>query len=162
MNRNIARLWADALTSGEFVQGRWFLASRHYRSQGPYEHCVGGVLCELATRVGVVDAHPSAIGEYNVITYGTGHGVLSHSSIPKEVLAWANIAPCTRASARTAQLITDYNGSTHPMSVLNDMGFLTFAQFADMIRNGRVLGLSDDDIHMNNCTHQDHSPDITY
>jgi hypothetical protein len=39
------RLWADALRSGEFVEGRVFLASRN--GSGEMQHCCLGVACEL-------------------------------------------------------------------------------------------------------------------
>ena len=51
MRREIAERWADALESGEYVQGQSYLKT-HWPKIGTY-HCCLGVLCELAVKDGV-------------------------------------------------------------------------------------------------------------
>lgn len=44
MKAEVAKIWVDALRSGEYTQGR--AALKNVSKQG-YEHCCLGVLCEL-------------------------------------------------------------------------------------------------------------------
>ncbi len=119
MNPEIKDAWITALRSGEFQQGTGAL---HVGSHGsvPEQFCCLGVLCELATRAGVVGSPQlQADGRYS-------YGPLLHAAyLPPEIAAWAGLDD--NALPRNPKL-----RDTTTLSQHNDAG-KTFEQIADII-----------------------------
>ena len=89
MNKDIAEMWAKALRSGRYIQGRSAL-KRKIKDE-PIKHCCLGVLCELALRerlalrVGV-EYEFNGLGYEIRSTYSfNGH----KSRLPEAVMDWA-------------------------------------------------------------------------
>lgn len=82
MNKDIKEKWVTALRSGEYEQGRGYLAV-----DGKY--CCLGILCELAHAEGITNkaTHQGTYAEYSVYGKGMSAGVL-----PSEVIEWAGLS----------------------------------------------------------------------
>lgn len=107
MKKEIADLWVKALRSGEFQQGKESLCH-----DGAY--CCLGVLCELASKEGVVRREELGDG---VVQFGGG------GDFPgREVVRWADLdSPTGRLNGHKA------------LFALNDDEGWTFAEIADHI-----------------------------
>ena len=85
MKPEIARLWAEALESGEYKQGRTLLHNAKTN-----EYCCLGVLCELAIQAGVPVVKAPANG--NRTAYS---GIMSYDGrsgyLPESVSDWAGL-----------------------------------------------------------------------
>ena len=124
MRTKIATMWADALESGEYEQGRSVLARSF--PDGRTEYCCLGVLCELAIEdevdvpkrtAGAADGR----GDDFVTQYGRDQEA---DLLPNEVRVWAGMQTrCGDASVMPDSLVT-----------LNDNG-TSFARIADTIRD---------------------------
>lgn len=79
MKREIADKWIEALTSGEFTQGRGSLCLNGC-------HCALGVLCELAARDGVCSITTASVPRGEVREYAG-----SQCHLPPEVREWAGM-----------------------------------------------------------------------
>ena len=84
------QLWADALLSDEFTQGRNYLA--YQLEDGSIQHCCLGVGCEVAIRHGLeiprmVADTPNANGLRIIWFDGERH------MLPRAVLDWYGLAP---------------------------------------------------------------------
>ena len=90
MKVEIARRWAKALRSGEYVQGNGFLKTSNVDG-GNVRHCCLGVLCEIAIKDGV--QCPVVDGIHSLTNLRTHHyGVeRNHTAVPHEVLAWSGL-----------------------------------------------------------------------
>lgn len=77
MNKEIKQKWIDALTSGEYKQGRNQLKKE---KDGVTRYCCLGVLCELANKEGVGNWTQDNVG------YDKTLGVL-----PVSVMNWAEL-----------------------------------------------------------------------
>jgi len=111
MNKEVAKLWVDALRSGEYKQGTGKLARRG-------EFCCLGVLCELAIKNGI-DLKVGKYGHWDdIITYNG-----ADISLPDVVKEWAGMNS-------TSGVYGDQSGEH--LSDQNDRG-KSFLQIADLI-----------------------------
>jgi hypothetical protein len=115
MNKKIARLWADALRSGKYEQGKSALARKE---EDKTSYCCLGVLCELAIENGI-KIEKSIFGECD---YGELVGYNSSTAtLPPVVKEWAF------ENTNNFALIQD------DFISYNDTKGLTFDQIADII-----------------------------
>jgi hypothetical protein len=111
MNPEIKKRWVEALRSGKYKQGKHSLARGE-------NFCCLGVLCELATKEGVVKRERLGNG---FIYYNS-----CHSHLPWPVCTWGELQevnPSIPASSQTTKTT---------LSELNDTGS-TFSEIADLI-----------------------------
>ena len=67
MDKEIKEKWLEALRSGEYIQGEGQLARERFDK---IEYCCLGVLCEVATREGILDQDSwSGIDEYPPLSF---------------------------------------------------------------------------------------------
>lgn len=112
MKKEIAKIWINALKSGKYGQTKGVLKSDN-------GYCCLGVLCQI-----------SKLGEFkqlignDIISFVLPSGNMSCSSLPSEVLGWADMA----------DELGNFNESDSfsTLSLLNDSG-KTFAEIADII-----------------------------
>lgn len=114
MKADIAKLWIDALTSGEFQQDTLAL-------KGDTGHCCLGVLCELYMK-------DTGMGHWEESLGVIGHGFKtermkspSFSHLPEEVLEWAGMQSSEGAVHDTTLVI------------LNDRDHVPFDKIAKII-----------------------------
>lgn len=119
MNKVVQELWAKALESEDFPQGRQALNKNNIK------FCCLGVLIELAIQEGVAidkyeDERP---GKKGVFRYGysgqTGY-------LPGEIIAWAGL--------NSSDPSVTHNGATAGLSSFNDRG-VKFTTLANLIRD---------------------------
>ena len=129
MNPEIKKMWADALRSGQYVQGTRYLK---YEAGGKVCHCALGVLCDLAVKSGAAqwveaghDIHPSA-GNIIIVS----HCDIGETSLPRSVVEWAGLAgiSCCDPTLRDPD-----SGRKLLASEWNDVRGSTFHQIAEMI-----------------------------
>jgi len=132
-------MWADALESGEFTQGRDALARIDKRGKATY--CCLGVLCELAVRAGVIPAGTRRIEQGPELSYRLKYGEgEAELTLPHEVVVWAGL---NMASPRVS-IVDDEaakriihselrNPRSVPLETLND-NHHPFSSIAKMIR----------------------------
>src|SRR5688572_2535633 len=96
-NANIERiqLWADALLSDEFTQGRNYLA--YQLKDGSLKHCCLGVGCEVAIRNGLeisrhVQEGPDSFGRQHIVYDG------EKFMLPRVVMDWYGLTGDTAVS----------------------------------------------------------------
>lgn len=111
----IRELWAAALESGVYIQGK---GSLHVKSVNRHYWCCLGVLCDLAVKAGVVTAQRNADNFY---TYD-GDG----SILPVAVFQWAGLDGCNPV-LREAAYFND-------AASLNDHINITFPEIAQLVR----------------------------
>ena len=84
MDINIKANWLKALRSGRFVQGSGTL--KYYSvKEKQFQHCCLGVLCELATEAGVIEASQPDMG------MNRHHFDGNTSTLPQSVMNWAGL-----------------------------------------------------------------------
>lgn len=136
MNHDIAVQWADALESGKFTQGYTFLKQENLYSEdesNPPQHCVLGVLCELAYEANAVPARR----DFEGVWYFKN----SDCAIPQVVQEWAGLGSRDVRIHLTASDISHLppNLQAGPIKynvdTLNDEGRWPLAKFADYIRD---------------------------
>lgn len=123
MKIEVARMWVDALRSGEFKQGAERLKS--VDGSGQARHCCLGVLCELAIRDGV---KLSARERGGVVHFGYA---MASGYLPDEVGQWAGIPernPFLNLPDGTLRGVVRSTAAR-----LNDKEGWSFAQIADAI-----------------------------
>lgn len=103
MNPEIKKQWIEALTSGEYQQGKLMLGLQGEPDKGePDKFCCLGVLCELAVKAGVIEPPsrvyedvtepdvieppPRALGR--MLFYGEDRQT---SVLPRKVMDWADL-----------------------------------------------------------------------
>lgn len=121
MKREIARRWAEALTSGKYEQTKGKLQRIEPSEKGePVGFCCLGVLCELAVADEVIPpaVHSSLLGTAGYGASGTD-GVL-----PDEVQEWAGV------EVNDPSLEPDHAPASH----LNDTVGKTFEELAEAIK----------------------------
>jgi hypothetical protein len=96
-NANVERiqLWADALLSDEFTQGRNYLA--YQLEDGSPKHCCLGVACEVAIAHGLeisrcVGEGPDQFGRHHIAYDGERY------MLPKKVMDWYGLTGDTAVS----------------------------------------------------------------
>lgn len=118
MNQDIKRKWVEALRSGEYKQGKGAL-----RDQDD-NFCCLGVLCDLASKEGVVSVSNSYVE--SVYDYDGDGGESSWSELPYSVTEWAGLeSENPRIDYPHAPVIS--------LAELNDIVKATFAEIADVI-----------------------------
>jgi hypothetical protein len=124
------RLWADALTSGRYQQGRSTLAHRD-EDTGETRYCCLGVACEIAREHGVpitVTARPPK----GIRSFRPDHLVILYDdnaiSMPEPVARWYGFS-----QGYGNPLLQDQAGTTLPASDWNDGREATFPEIAEMI-----------------------------
>lgn len=119
MKREIAKRWAEALTSGKYKQTKGRLQRTKPGGKGePVGFCCLGVLCELAVADGVIP--PAYCPDH--LSGGMYGGLWS--TLPDEVQEWAG------AEVDDPRLEPDHA----PASYLNDKEGKTFEELAEAIK----------------------------
>jgi hypothetical protein len=109
MNAEIKKQWVDALRSGEYKQGQYWLKQRD-NSDG-YHYCCLGVLCDLYSKA-------------TNTPWQANDGFLGWASIlPIPVCEWAGLSPISQAV-----MLPDGDS----LASMNDHG-KTFTEIADVI-----------------------------
>lgn len=132
MNPDVARLWADALESGEYKQGRGALCS--VTETGETFYCCLGVLCELAISQGLpVNKELTEDGRHYRFDGSGGR-------LPRSVFEWADTKPWLDHEEDPEGLV----GVDNPMLgersaiTLNDADHATFEDIAAAIRDNLI------------------------
>lgn len=146
MNPEIKAKWLEALRSGDYTQGRKFLATKN-KQTGEFDFCCLGVLCDLAVKEGAIEP-PLVIdywsgleaGENLVHAYRVNDLNPEESRVlPPKVRAWAgldsdspgyvkDIPPCTIDGCNC-----DRGGPvSYALAGENDAG-VPFSEIADLI-----------------------------
>jgi hypothetical protein len=112
MNREIKKLWVDALRSGKYRKGKGYL--KHTKSDGEVYYCCLGVLCELSPSEG--RRLPDGVYEFR-------DGMSAYP--PQEVKEWAGLV---RDNPRVP-----WRGDTATLADINDNTEASFADIADLI-----------------------------
>lgn len=124
MNKDVKKMWVDALRSGTYLQGKNYL----HRTDGSF--CCLGVLCDLYSR------HAAPVGW--VMTDDGDHYMFGHTQvetyIPQVVADWADL------SINSNEVVEVwYDGAKRELVVLNDgdersgIMSISFAEIADAI-----------------------------
>lgn len=132
MNYDVMKLWVDALRSGKYEQGQWYLHSKINMFDGEQKDrfCCLGVLCELAIEAGVEVKKWYDNELFN--TEYAGNSV----AIPIVVMEWAGMKSNNgeiNVPIYPPEPETDYNGET-TLSSENDNS-KSFKEIADMIEH---------------------------
>jgi hypothetical protein len=124
-NQTVIKQWVDALRSGDYKQTTGYLHRIDADYETPAGMCCLGVLCDLAVKADVVQAH--AIGG-GLMQYGNETHVL-----PRVVKEWAGL----EFDNPYVDHVVDYDGvpepAHDPLSLLNDDFGLGFEAIADAI-----------------------------
>lgn len=132
MNPKVGLMWAEALESGEYEQGRGLLTERF--PDGVERDCCLGVLCKLAIKAGVkveVEVRPTSddddAGEGGSrLEYDLNFGVP-----PESVARWAGLRPTQDPTIAVPRPI---GANLTTCTELNDNREWTFTQIAAAIR----------------------------
>lgn len=124
MKAEIRDMWADALESDEYTQGRNHLTT--VSADGTEAHCCLGVLCVLAVKAGVI---PEGVIRQNGISgdrkaYGFEN---AEGLLPTEVIEWAEADGKYTVSF-------EYGVYRQNADTLNDIQGLSFKEIAKLIR----------------------------
>lgn len=124
MKPKIAKIWVQALRSGEYSQGRTRL-----NRDGLY--CCLGVLCELAVKEGVIPPGLPTIsnGTEKVFAYGERAEV---GLPPPEVVRWAGMKSRTGYITSMDPAVPAFINTNPSLAHLNDFG-VPFSEIADAI-----------------------------
>ena len=114
MNKEVKKVWIDALRSGKYQQGHTRLRIEGWKG-GQDQFCCLGVLCDLATNAGVFEWE-KIDREY--------YAIESLSLPPKAVVQWAGME------------VSDPILNGQRVSALNDNVGLNFNQIATLIEEG--------------------------
>lgn len=115
MNKEIKKLWVEALRSDEYKQGTRALSRLE---EGNYIYCCLGVLCEIAYKHGIISK------DFNEDEMVSIYDKEDIEVLPKKVVTWAglyNYNPNCK-----------YDDQTTNLATLNDIG-LGFAEMANII-----------------------------
>jgi hypothetical protein len=124
MDPEAKRLWVEALRSGEYAQGRNYLAEMW---AGNWRYCCLGVLCEVATEQGVPVTVVTRPGS-QLKTYS------ENSTIPPTSVAqWAWAEETRYPALRIPHVDEDGVMAFRDFTELNDDMGLSFEQIADLI-----------------------------
>lgn len=150
MDPEIKAKWLDALRSGDYTQGRSFLAVKN-EDTDQFDFCCLGVLCDLAVNEGViappieVDAYENdpwndaawvkgfeTTDQYTVLTHG-----LETRTLPAKVRKWAGFTTDNPAYVKDFETCgkegCECGGpQMHSLASENDAG-ISFAGIADII-----------------------------
>lgn len=124
MNPEVKKLWVDALRSGKYKQGK-----RRLSIDG--NHCCLGVLCEIATDLGLCKKEVSAGGKVSCSDPHADTFDDDPSVLPPSVVKWAGLFDQDPVVECVPFGQTIY--SIYPLSELNDKFDLSFNQIADLI-----------------------------
>jgi hypothetical protein len=130
MKKEIADKWVKALRSGEFKQGREFLANAETN-----EYCCLGVLCELAIRDGLSDLKKTRVTDIknNTAVYKYETDIFGRTDVlPAEVMEWADMV--SQNGNLPEKILVDDNLWGTCLSFLNDNG-ATFKEIANIIED---------------------------
>lgn len=111
MNPAVKELWLTALRSGKYTQGRRRL-KRTY-ADGHKEHCCLGVLCEIASAVGIATERTEIdiLDANSVVSFYQSGNVKSTIGMPStKILNWAGL------DAHDAMALADKNDSGRTFS----------------------------------------------
>lgn len=126
-NQQVIKQWVDALRSGEYEQTRGKLhrvvADDQLTNEKPGMCCLG-VLCDLAAKAGVVEAHQLG----NLMQYGEETHVL-----PRAVKSWAGFEFDNPYVDHVVEFGEGPEQAHDPLSLLNDDFGLGFEPIADAI-----------------------------
>ena len=129
MKQKIARIWVDALRSGEYKQ----VGGRLKTLEG---YCCLGVLCDLAVDRGIIPAPILNVNSglnLSVFTFGK-----QKLFLPSEVMEWAGVNSST-GDIPLSDPAVPASFSTANLSKLNDSG-VDFKTIAEVIeRNVKTL-----------------------
>lgn len=140
MKTEIKTRWVEALRSGDYKQGKSFLATE---DSGEMRYCCLGVLCELASQHGVVERDGGTScdiedcdlnhGGYRFKgepVAGVNSTAASRTVLPAAVMEWAGLDDPNPS-------VTYKNGTPLKTALanLNDSGW-QFTEIADLIEEG--------------------------
>lgn len=120
MNKEIKKLWVDALRSGSYEQGKGCLNNA---DNGTF--CCLGVLCDIAHEAGITSMESAESIDEDYVMYSYGG---NKYALPYEVSTWAGL------SSDDPVLVTE-GGHHFMVSYLNDQEEYTFKQIADLVEN---------------------------
>lgn len=120
MNKEIKKLWVDALRSGSYEQGKGCLNNA---DDGTF--CCLGVLCDIAHEAGITSMESAESVDDPYIMYSYGG---NKYALPYEVSTWAGL------SSDDPVLVTK-EGHNFMVSYLNDQEEYTFEQIADLVED---------------------------
>jgi hypothetical protein len=118
MKENIAKIWVDALRSGEYKQGGDYLCRND-------RYCCLGVLCDLYEQQVKPVGFKKVRGSDDVATIYYGH---CHETLPVDVMEWADM------NSPVGAYIESYSDDAYSLSELNDGGH-TFKELAKIIES---------------------------
>jgi uncharacterized protein YjiS (DUF1127 family) len=139
MIKRIQNMWADALESGLYVQGKNRLkkaATTDQTGKAPtFEHCCLGVLCELykkETGKGRWKKHKLSLPDVSCYEFAAGTNPYqeNHTILPIVVQEWAGLQRRNPAVVHKKRTTT--------LASLNDIG-ITFGEIAKVIRKSKKL-----------------------
>jgi len=128
MDKKIAMDWADALESGDYVQGRSRLNNQG--SDGVHRYCCLGVLAEMAVEEGVIRRGETNI--FGTVAYLDTNGPES-ALLPRLVKLWAGMESQDGALGNDVAL-TMLNDGAYADGGGWDVEPRTFVQIAKVIR----------------------------
>ena len=126
INKERVRLWVDALRSGEFKQGKFFL--ERIMSDGSHEFCCLGVACRVAMAHGLelgIAEIPSKAFSYTVLAFKGEQGI-SDACLPSIVAWWFGLSS-------NEPVVFHDDGTTDALITLNDDKEWDFNQIADIL-----------------------------
>lgn len=123
MNPEIKEKWIAALRSGDYKQGKSYLAKKGV--DGVIRYCCLGVLCEIAVKEGIAQRfHENS----SFIAYGISERYQDETYLTKEIAAWAGI----RYNGQLHEGDVEKSTPTNNLAVANDAE-LSFEHIAKMI-----------------------------
>jgi hypothetical protein len=122
VNKEVAKLWVDALTSGQYKQGK-----RALRKEDQF--CCLGVLCDLAEKAGL--GSWEEVGDRHRFT--DSDGVYSAGFLTEAVLTWAGMKSNIGWMSGIPVYAKKFPDlKMYSLANMNDAGF-TFPEIADFI-----------------------------
>lgn len=119
LRKDVKAKWLAALRSGEYKQGRHYLARND-------QYCCLGVLCEVAIKDGL-DLKKTQ--HYGVKSYGVTRNDMG---LPREVVEYAFWKKRRPSLSSGDAMVNTEDGRQRWLSTLNDNG-VSFAEIADAI-----------------------------
>lgn len=132
MDKRVKALWLEALTSGEYEQGKGYL--RIQGEEGKDSFCCLGVLCDLAEKEGITTSEPPAgtensCGDVECDVCNSHKPYLYNSqsgALPRRVQEWSGVSG-------NGNLTKEVEG-VNSLVLLNDDAGYDFNQIAEVIR----------------------------
>jgi hypothetical protein len=129
MNAELKAQWIAALRSGEYEQGSWQL--RYGSPDEGLNHCCLGVLCDVVAPDNWNDNNEwTSIVEEDIIGTSVLPGLFAEQVLGK---FWSDEPSGIEINSNGTLPFTDRDGFPVSLTSLNDSGWFTFDQIADVI-----------------------------